>query len=86
MSNIFFSTKPIPAEIEVVKTIRWFIYAPPQGNYDCMCSKCGNMISDQEKMIKIVNGADRSHARYHDKCFTKAIEDGELRIPNTSQL
>lgn len=52
--------------------LRWFRDSPPAGDPACLCSHCGQLISESEIPIRMTDDryAGAVEARFHDGCFS----------------
>ena len=64
--------------------IHWFTDSPDEGEPDCLCSYCLEVIEDNEEndgpAIRMWRGGTAEEARFHDKCFNACLENGLLKI------
>jgi len=68
-----------------MKTIRWFSDSPDIGDPDCLCSLCGQVITEDDgPAIRVTSAIDDREARFHSWCARNALSAQPERRRNES--
>ena len=69
-----------PAEISILPTDRIFDNSPDVGHPDCLCSRCGQLIREEELSIRCIREPGKEY-RFHPRCVGLE-EDPHYEIPS----
>ena len=86
MSIPFFPTSP---------ELKWFTDSPDEGDPACLCSRCGLRIEgdregedeweEADTAIRMWDAHNRE-MRFHVKCFTEALDLGEIQMNDPNRV
>jgi hypothetical protein len=59
--------------------LHWFTDSPDAGDPACRCSRCGQIIEEDDGPVVRLFKETRE-LRFHPRCFEEALETGDVRM------